>query len=141
MRSSFGHVLFLITWYNDSTNIKRGFSFVLVPRHRCSKLQRVHLNSHVWLSILPIESLIFKHAFFPWSVLFNFTLNKCHSHTKISDYFGSYSLVLIKKVVTKNLKFLLFPTYVPVTLIRSKLQIHPANPTHSYILKFITEFL
>ena len=27
----------------------------------------------------------------------------------------------------KNLKFFLFPTYDPVTLITSKLQIHPAN--------------
>ena len=28
----------------------------------------------------------------------------------------------------KNLKFVLFPTYAPVTLIKSKLQIHPVNP-------------
>ena len=41
----------------------------------------------------------------------------------------------------KNLKFLLFPTDVPVTLLKSKLQIHPVNPTNPDILKFITKFL
>ena len=34
-----------------------------------------------------------------------------------------------------------FPTYVPVTLIKSKLQIHPSNPTNLDILKFCTKFL
>ena len=48
----------------------------------------------------------------------------------------------MKKVLMKNLFFFLFfPTYVPVTLIKSKLQIHPANPTNPDILKFITKFL
>ena len=41
----------------------------------------------------------------------------------------------------KNVKFLLFPTYIPVTLIMPKLQIHPANPTNPDILKFTTKFL
>ena len=41
----------------------------------------------------------------------------------------------------KNLKFILFPTYVSVTLIKSKLQIYPVNPTNQDILKFITKFL
>ena len=50
-------------------------------------------------------------------------------------------LALIKTVLIKNLKFLLFPTPVPVTLIKSKLQIHPANPANPKILKFITKFL
>ena len=35
----------------------------------------------------------------------NFRLNKCHSHTKISDYIGSYLLALIKKVFMENLNF------------------------------------
>ena len=65
----------------------------------------------------------------------------CHSHTKIEDYFGSYLLALKKKVLAKNLKFDLFPTYVQVTLIKSKLQIHLANPTNPETLKFITKFL
>ena len=60
---------------------------------------------------------------------------------KISDYVGSYLLALIKKVLINNLKFLLFPTSVPVTLIKSKLQIHPANLANPEILKFITKFL
>ena len=30
----------------------------------------------------------------------------------------------------KNFKFLHFLTYVPVTLVKPKLQIHPANPTN-----------
>ena len=60
---------------------------------------------------------------------------------KISDYFGSYLLALIKNVLMKNLKFLLFPTYVPMTLIKSKIESHPANPTNPGILKFITKFL
>ena len=34
----------------------------------------------------------------------------------------------------KNLKFLLFPTYVSVTLIKSKLQVHPVNPTNHEVL-------
>ena len=41
----------------------------------------------------------------------------------------------------KNLKFIAFPAYVIVTLIKSKLQIHPVNPTNPDILKFITKFL
>ena len=57
---------------------------------------------------------------------------------KISDYFGSYLLAQIKKVLMKNLRFLLFPTYVPVTLIKCKLQIHPVNPTNPDISKLIT---
>ena len=36
-------------------------------------------------------------------------------------------------------EFFLFPTYVPVVLIKSKLQIHPANPTNPDILKFIAQ--
>ena len=40
-----------------------------------------------------------------------------------------------------NRKFILFPTYAPVTLIKSKLQLHPANPTDPDILKFIAKFL
>ena len=34
----------------------------------------------------------------------------------------------------KNLKFLLFPTYVSVTLIKAKLQVHPVNPTNHEVL-------
>ena len=41
----------------------------------------------------------------------------------------------------KNVKFLLFPTYIPVTLIMPKLQIHAVNPTNPDILKFTTKFL
>ena len=41
----------------------------------------------------------------------------------------------------KNFKFLLFPTYVPVTLIKSKLQIHHVNPKNLDILEFITKLL
>ena len=52
---------------------------------------------------------------------------------KISDYFGSYLLALIKKVPMKV-------PIVPVALIKSKLQIHPVNPTNPDILKFITKF-
>ena len=62
------------------------------------------------------------------------------SHTEISDYFGSYFLASIRKVLMKNLKFLLFSTYVPVTLIKSKLQIHAGNPTNPDILNFFTKF-
>ena len=57
---------------------------------------------------------------------------------KVSDYFGSYLLALIKKTLMKNLKFVLFPTYVSVTLMKSKPQIYPMYPD---ILKFITKFL
>ena len=128
MTPSFSHVIFLITWYTASLNIKRDFSFVLVLRYSCYKLERVYLNSHIWLSILAIESTIFYHICFPWNVSVNFRLNKCDSHTKISDYFGSYLLALIKKVLTKDLKILLLSTYFAVTLMKSKLQIHPANP-------------
>ena len=92
----------------------------------------MYLNSHTWLSILAIKSLIFRQNFYPWKVSVNFRLNKCHSHTKILDYFGSFVfffqglffyfgsflLALIKKVLMKDLKFLLFPTYVPFTLIK-----------------------
>ena len=60
---------------------------------------------------------------------------------KISDYFRSYLLALKKKVLMKNLRFLLFPTYVTVTLIKSKLQIYPVNPTNPDILKFITKVI
>ena len=45
----------------------------------------------------------------------------------------------MKKVLMKNLKFLLFPIYIPVTLIKSKLQFDPMNPTNSDILKFLKE--
>ena len=41
----------------------------------------------------------------------------------------------------KNLKLVIFPTYVSVTLMKSKLQFHPTNPTNPDILKFITKFL
>ena len=41
----------------------------------------------------------------------------------------------------EELKFPLFPTYARVTLIMSKLQIHPVNPTDPHILKFIAKFL
>ena len=41
----------------------------------------------------------------------------------------------------KNLKFALFQTYVSGTLIKSRLQIHPANSTNPDNLKFITKFL
>ena len=46
-----------------------------------------------------------------------------------------------KKVLMKNLKFLLFPIYVPATLLKPKLQVHPANLTNPDILKFTTKFL
>ena len=55
--------------------------------------------------------------------------------------FWNCLLALMKKILMKNLNFLLFPTYVPVTLIKSKLQIHPVNPTNPDILKFITKLL
>ena len=38
-------------------------------------------------------------------------------------------------------KFFSFQTYDLVTLIKSKLQIHPANPGNPDILQFITKFL
>ena len=79
---------FLITWYRASLNIKREAWFLI----------GVYLNNHIWLSILAIESLIFRQTFFPWNVSVNFRLNKCHSHTKMPDYFGSYLLALIKKL-------------------------------------------
>ena len=41
----------------------------------------------------------------------------------------------------KNLKFPIFPTYVPVTLTKPKLQIHPVNPRNVDTLKLITKFL
>ena len=87
-----------------------------------------------------MESLTFNQTCFPRNVLINFRLNKCDSHTKISDYFGSYLLAIIKKVLMKNLNFLLFSMYFPITLIRSKLQIHLAYPTNPVFLKFITKF-
>ena len=59
----------------------------------------------------------------------------------MSDYFGSYLSALIKIVLIKNLKFLFFPTYALVTLIKFKLKFHYANPTNPDILKFITKFL
>ena len=62
----------------------------------------MYLNSQICLSILAIKSLIFRETFFPWNLLVNFRL-KCDSHTKISDYFGSYLLALIKNILIKNL--------------------------------------
>ena len=56
---------------------------------------------------------------------------------KISNYFDSYLFALINKVLIKNLKFHLFPTLVPITLKKSKLQIHSVNPTYPDILKFM----
>ena len=50
-------------------------------------------------------------------------------------------LALTKKVLMKNLKFVLFPTYVPATLVKSKLKIYPVNSTNTDILKFFTTFL
>ena len=41
----------------------------------------------------------------------------------------------------KNLKFLLFLIYVPVNLMKSKSQIHPAYQTNPDILKVIAKFL
>ena len=40
----------------------------------------------------------------------------------------------------KGSKIFPFPVYVLFTLIKSKLQIHLANPTNPDILKFITKF-
>ena len=60
---------------------------------------------------------------------------------KISDYFESYLSATMKKALMKNLKFFLFPTYVTVTLIKSKLEVHPANLTNPDIWKFIAKFL
>ena len=88
--SSFGHVLFLTTWHKASLNIKRDFSFVLVPRHSYYYLCRVYLNSHIWLSILVIKILIFNQTCFAWNVSVNFRLNKYDSHKKIADCFGNY---------------------------------------------------
>ena len=134
MTSSFGYVLFLITWYKASLKIKRDFSFVIVPLHSCFK-------ESIWTVISHLVSWLWKVSFLTWVFsLKSFGLNKCDSHKKMSDYFESYLLAFIKKVLTKNLNFLLFPNYVPVTLIKSKLQIHPANPRNSDILKFITKF-
>ena len=89
--SSFGHVLFLTTWYKTGLNIKRDFSFVIVPRHSCSYLWRVYLSSRLTLDLI----------------------SKCDLHTKISDYFGNCLLALRKKVLMKNLKLLHFSTYAP----------------------------
>ena len=72
----------------------------------------MYLNSHTWFRILAIKSLIFRQISFPWNVSVNFRLNKCHLHTKILDYFASYLLALIKKVLMKH--------HVPVTFIKSK---------------------
>ena len=55
--------------------------------------------------------------------------------------YTSYLLALTKKVLMKNLKFVLFPTYVPATLVKSKLKIYPVNSTNTDILKFFTTFL
>ena len=96
----------------------------------------------MWFSILAIESLILDRLSFLetfWSTLVR--LNKCNSHAKTSDHFGFYLLALIKKFIMKKLKFLFFPTYVPVTLIKSKLQIHPLNPANPDILKVMTKYL
>ena len=60
---------------------------------------------------------------------------------EISDYFVSYLLTLIKKVLMKNLNFLLSPIYVPVTLINSKFQIHPVNLRNLDIFILIIKFL
>ena len=52
-------------------------------------------------------------------------------------FFLSYLLALIKKVL---IKFILFPTYIPVTLIKSKGQIHSANLANPDIVKYM-EFI
>ena len=44
-------------------------------------------------------------------------------------------------LLMKNVKLIFFPTYVPVTLVKSKLQIHLTNTTNPDILKYITKFL
>ena len=41
----------------------------------------------------------------------------------------------------KNLKFLLSPAYVSVSLIKSKLQIHPVNPANPVIFEIRHEVL
>ena len=40
----------------------------------------------------------------------------------------------------KNLTFVVFPIYVQVTFIKSKLEIPPVNPTNPDILKFIIHY-
>ena len=64
----------------------------------------MYLNSFIWLSIFTIESLIFNQTCFPF-VSLNFRLNKCDSHTKISDYSGNYLLALIKKSSHEESRF------------------------------------
>ena len=46
-----------------------------------------------------------------------------------------------KEVYHEEIKISFFPTYVPATLIKSKLQIHPLNPANPDILKVITKYL
>ena len=65
----------------------------------------MYVNSHIWLSILAIESLIYNQTCFPWHVIRKL-------YTKISDYFGNHLIAVIKKVLMKNLKFLYFSTYI-----------------------------
>ena len=74
---------------------------------------------------------------------FRLTLDLINAtHTgKYQIILASYLLALIKKVLIMNLKFLLFPIYVSVTLIKSKSEIHPMNFRNPDILKFITKFL
>ena len=74
---------------------------------------------------------------------FRLTLDLINAtHTgKYQIILASYLLALIKKVLIMNLKFLLFPIYVSVTLIKSKSEIHPMNFRKPDILKFITKFL
>ena len=72
----------------------------------------MYVSSHIWLSILAIESLIYNQTCVPWHVSVNFSVKKCKLYAKISDYFGNHLLAVIKKVLMKNLKFLHFSTYV-----------------------------
>ena len=120
---------------------KKTLEFQLQIFLRFTQMPKVYLNIQIWSSILAVESLIFRQTFFPQNVLVNFRLKKCYSQMKTLDYFGSYLLVLIKKVFMKHLKFLLLSTYVAVTLTKCKLQTDPVNPTNPDILKFIMKFL
>ena len=96
---------------------------------------------YIWHSISAIEGLIFRQIFFLQKFRLTLDLINTTYTGKYQIVSASYLLALIKKVLIKNLKFLLFPTYAPVTLIKSKSQIHSVNPTNPGILNFITKFL
>ena len=125
---------FLITRYKASLIIKRDFCFVIVTRYTNYK-ECIQTVTYGLVSRLS-EASFLDRLFLLETFRSNLDLiNVAHT----LNYQRKLFVWLIKKVLMENVNFLLFPTYVSVTLIKSNLQIHPVNLTKQDFLKFITK--